>query len=78
MIELKVGKDEDLVFQSVYYRLKIKERFKTNHVRMITVAPYYSSRIKESLEALKDVEMYIFDAKVKNKKIIDLKLIKSA
>ncbi len=78
VIELKVGKDEDLVFQSVYYRLKIKEKFGTNHVRMITVAPYYPSHIKESLKTLKDVEMYVFDAKVKNKKIIDLKLTKSA
>jgi predicted transposase/invertase (TIGR01784 family) len=77
VIELKVEEDTDLIFQSVYYRLKIREKFKTSHVRMITVAPYYPSHIKESLKTLKDVEMYVFDVKVKNKKIVDLKLTKS-
>jgi Holliday junction resolvase-like predicted endonuclease len=78
VIELKVNDDTDLIYQSVYYRLKIKEKFQVNHVRMITIAPHYPAHIKEALKALKEVEMYVFDIQLKEEKIVDLKLMKSS
>lgn len=78
VIELKVEEDTNLIYQSIYYRLKIKEIFKVDNVRMITIAPYYPVHIKESLKALDDIEMYEFDIKLEGKKITDLKLTKTA
>lgn len=56
VIELKVVEDDEkLVFQSVYYPTQFNEK-----VRMITIAPGYTNKIRTSLQSLKYVEMKIY------------------
>jgi Holliday junction resolvase-like predicted endonuclease len=59
IIELKVSHDDpSLIFQCVYYPKQFAEK-----TRMITIAPYYSQRISNTLKDLDYVEpyTYIFD-----------------
>lgn len=59
IIEIKkVDYDKSLVFQSVYYPSQF-----TEEIRMITIAPGHTKRIKQSLTSLKYVEIleYYFD-----------------
>ncbi|MCU5742892.1 endonuclease NucS [Bacillus cereus] len=56
IIELKVTEDDkNLIWQSAYYPSCFDEE-----VRMITIAPNYSSRIYNALRNVKNVEMKVF------------------
>ena len=76
ILELKVDDDTDLVYQSIYYPIMIKEKFNTDNVRMITVAKKYPDNIKLSLETIKGIEMYIYNYKLENSEIKSMNMEK--
>ncbi|MFI2856766.1 endonuclease NucS domain-containing protein [Paenibacillus sp. JSM ZJ436] len=68
IIEIKkVDHDKSLVFQSVYYPTEFNEK-----VRMITITPGYTSRIKQSLKSLNYVEMKQYNFENGKLNIIDV------
>lgn len=72
IIELKVQDDKELIWQSIYYPMKIKEMFNVSSVRMITLTPSYSNSLLLPLTQLGYVEMCTFSVKVHMGKIEDM------
>lgn len=65
MIELKIVNNcKDIVFQSAYYPTQFDEK-----VRVITICPDYTGKIKNALEKLGYVEMKEYYFKGVNNKI---------
>lgn len=72
IVELKVQEDKELIWQSMYYPMKIKEMYNVSCVRMITVTPSYSNSLLLPLTQLGYVEMCTFSVKVHMGKIEDM------
>lgn len=72
VIELKVQEDKELVWQSMYYPMQIKKRFRVSKVRMITLAPSYSRSLLTVLNQLEYVETMVFTPVVRLGKIEDI------
>jgi RecB family endonuclease NucS len=67
IIELKDnGKDERIVFQCINYPRQFKEP-----VRMITLCPNYSPKIREALKSLEYVELKRFEIRGKDLIVYD-------
>lgn len=74
IIELKVEDDERLIWQSMYYPMAVKEKFNTDKIRMIVVAPEISEHILKPLRQLDNIEVFKFKVKMKYNQITDLKI----
>lgn len=57
IIEVKVDEDKELIWQSIYYPKAIKDKFKANKVRMLTLCPNYSPHMLKALKELENVEI---------------------
>lgn len=60
VIELKVEEDKEIAWQCLYYPPQIRERFRVDKVRMITLCPEYKPRLIKALEKISGVEMMEF------------------
>lgn len=76
IIELKVNEDKELIWQSLYYPMKLKEKERVNSVRMITLAPEYPSHIYQPLKSIDGVEVMQYVPLVELGKIKELKIYK--
>ena len=76
IIELKVREDKELIWQSIYYPMKLKEKEKVNNVRMITLAPEYPSHIYQPLKSIGGVEIMQYVPLIELGKIKELKIYK--
>lgn len=82
IIELKVEKDTDLIYQCVYYSTQFKLEKKISNVRVITISPEYEYGLLTSLKEISNsfnVESYICSIKsigMDGNNIDSLKLIK--
>lgn len=76
IIELKINQDERLVWQSIYYPMKVKERFKVDNVRMIDICPKYEEFLLKPLETINYIELLDYEIELENKKINNIILNK--
>lgn len=75
IIELKIEEAKSIVWQSIHYPAEIRDKYRSNKIRMITLAPTYSEGLLKTLKSLGYVEIYDYEIKVKNK-IVDLSINK--
>lgn len=76
ILEIKVEEDKDILWQCTHYPIKIKELFKENCVRMMTVCPQYRPQIRTHLEGLSGVEIFEYDAVTEIGKLLHLEVRK--
>lgn len=76
IIELKVKEDKELPWQCIYYPEVIREKFRTNKVRMITLCPEYRLPMKKTLSKIENVEMLSYSLILYQKRIIDINIKK--
>ena len=76
IIEIKISEDKNIVWQSLHYPNEIKKEYNSN-VRMITVAPEYSTPIYNALKSIGNVEMFSYTIGVSNSEISKLTLMKT-
>lgn len=69
ILELKIADDKHLIWQSLYYPDMIKEKYKVDKVRMITVCPSYPNYIKKPLSKINYIESFKYDLIISNSKI---------
>lgn len=74
IIELKTAIDKSLIWQCMYYPDELKQIYKTNRVRMITVCPEYPTYLLKPLKKIKKIECIRYKAILSNHKIDDLKI----
>lgn len=66
IIELKIEKDTDLIYQCVYYSTQFKLEKKLSNVRVITISPEYEYGLLTALKEISDsfnIESYICSIK---------------
>lgn len=76
VIEIKIKEDKKIVWQSIHYPLECKKIYKTNSVRMITIAPRYSPSVLNSLKSKTNAEIYSYSLKMDSGKMNEI-LLKS-
>lgn len=69
ILELKITDDKHLIWQSLYYPDMIKEKYKVNRVRMMTVCPSYPNYIMKPLSKINYVEIFEYKLIISNSKI---------
>lgn len=69
IIELKITNDKSLIWQVMYYPIALKNREKTDNVRVITICPEYPDYIKIPLKQIGQVEMFQYEINIINNKI---------
>ena len=69
VIEIKIKEDKRIVWQSIHYPLECKKIYKADSVRMITIAPEYSSSVLNSLKSKTNAEIYSYSLKMNSGKI---------
>lgn len=70
VIELKVEKDTDLLWQKWYYTEEIKKRFRTDQVRFIAILPRnYPELIHPLLEGRTPTTLYTFHPEIRRGKL---------
>lgn len=80
ILELKVEKDADILWQKWYYTEEIKKRFGTEQVRFIAVLPHdYKEITTPLLEGDTPTDIYIYKPSIKRNKLVsvDFELIHS-
>lgn len=76
IIELKIAIDKSLIWQCMYYPDELKEMYKTNRVRMITIAPEYPDYLLKPLKKIKKIECIRYKVQLSNHKIEKMKMYK--
>lgn len=74
IIEIKTSEDKSIIWQAIHYPKEIKNKYKSKHIRMITVAPKYSKPIYDALKSLDDVETFSYEITVSSGSISNLKV----
>lgn len=69
VIEIKIKEDKRIVWQSIHYPLECREIYKEDFVRMITIAPEYSSSVLKSLKSKTNAEIYSYSLEMNSGKI---------
>ena len=64
VIEIKINEDKSIIWQSMYYPVEIKKKYKADKVRMITIAPSYSEGLLNTLKSLDNVEILKYNINV--------------
>lgn len=75
IIELKVDEDKKIIWQCLHYPKAIKEKYKTDKVRLITLLPEYNPNLKAILQEIDGVEMKKYKLFLSNGKIIDINIL---
>lgn len=75
IIELKVEEDKKIIWQCLHYPKIVKEKYRTDKVRLITLMPEYNESLKAILQEIEEVEMKKYKVKLKNGKITDIHII---
>lgn len=71
ILELKVEKDTDLIWQKWYYTEEVKKRFRTEHVRFIAIMPrLYPELLSPLLEGNSPAEILQFHPTIQRGKLL--------
>jgi hypothetical protein len=71
VVELKVEKDTDLIWQKWYYTEEIKKRFRTERVRFIAILPRnYPELVRPLLDGGTQTDIYKFRPEIRRGKIV--------
>lgn len=73
IIELKVEEDKEIIWQALYYPEAIKEKYKTDKVRFLTLCPGYKPHLLTALKKT-NAEIYSYDINSNFDKIKNLKI----
>lgn len=76
IIELKTEEDKDILWQSTYYKEEIGKKYGQENVRMLVMAPKFSSSIKKMLKTISKAETLTYTPLLEYGKVIDIKTSK--
>lgn len=75
ILEIKINEDKNIIWQSKYYPKMFKEKYNLDKVRMITLCPSYSSKIKTLLSS--EIEAIRYKLRIEKRKIVDIYFFKT-